>query len=171
VKRYLGSVLVLACCVLAVMGGRTYYTYRYRPIQAVQPIVRLLEEGGTGNVESGTFLIRGLMWGQLQNGRRSMTQDPNRIKITGAGAEEVKRSLLKAMEKETEPEALECLLICVIGAREEGNIGFRGEKEWAIIGAAAERHNADPTRTLRFFVTKDTNGVTVLGLGSTFAIP
>ena len=170
-KRGLVSVLVLACCVLAIIGGRIYYTHRYIPIQAVQPIVRLLQEGGGGNVESGTFLIRGLMWTQLSNGRSSMASDPNRIKITGAGADAVKRELLRAMEKETESAALECLLVCVINAREEGNIGFQGEKEWAIIRAAAERHNADPTRILRFFVTTDTNGVTVLGIGSTFAIP
>jgi hypothetical protein len=170
-KRYLLLELVVTGSLVAVIGGRMYYTHRYIPIKAVQPIVRLLDEGDLSSVEGGTFLIRGLMWGQLPNGRRSMTPVPNRIKIAGTGAAEVKRSLLKAMEKVTDPKALEYLLICVIGAREEGNIGFRGEKEWAIIGAAAGRHNADPARTLRFFVTKDTNGVTILDAGGTHPIP
>jgi len=165
-KRYLGSVLVLACCVLAVMGGRTYYTYRYRPIQAVQPIVRLLEEGGAGNIESGTFLIRGLMRVRYSDGRSGLERDPNRIRITGAGAWEVKRALLRAMEKATDPEALDHLLVCVGHSAEERTLVFQGEKEWAIIGAAAERQNAKPWQNIRFFVTKDTNDVTVLGLGS-----
>jgi hypothetical protein len=165
------AMLVMVCCVLAVIGGRLYYTYRYIPIQAVQSIVKLLDKGTRESVERGTFLIRGLMWRRYPDGTRGMEGDPNRIKITGAGAGEVKRALLRAMEKATDPATLQFLLTCVINAREEGNIVFQGEKEWAIIGAAAERQSAKPWQHLYFFVTKDTNGVTVLGGGSTMRIP
>jgi hypothetical protein len=147
-----------------------YYTYRYIPIQAVQSIVKLLDKGTRESVERGTFLIRGLMWRRYPDGTRGMEGDPNRIKITGAGALEVKRALLRAMEKATDPVTLDCLLICVIHAREEGNIVFQGEKEWAIIGAAADRLSAKPWH-IRYFVTKDTNGVTVLGIGSRIEMP
>lgn len=170
-KRHLGVVLAIVGCVVVFIGWRMYYTHRYIPIKAVQPIVRLLDEGGLGSVERGMFLIRGLMWGQLPNGRRSMTPDPNWIKITGAGAKKVKQALLLAMEKATDPATLDYLLICVIHAREEGNIVFQGEKEWAIIAAAAERQNADPKMFLRYFVTKDTNGVTILNAGGAHPIP
>jgi hypothetical protein len=170
-KRHLVAILVMVCCVLAVIGGRMYYTYRYIPIQAVQSIVKLLDKGTRESVERGTFLIRGLMWRRYPDGTRGMERDTNRIKITGAGALEVKRALLRAMEKATDPATLDCLLACVGASAEEGTLVFRGEKDWAIIGAAAERHNADPTRPHRFFVTKDTNGVTVLGMGRAGAIP
>ena len=100
-----------------------------------------------------------------------MQQDPNRIRIAGNGAEIVKQALLRAMEKATDPQALQQLLVCVGHSAEERTLDFQGEKEWAIIGAAAERQNAKPWQHLHFFVTKDANGVTVLGLGSTLAIP
>ena len=169
-KRHLGVVLAIVGCVVVFIGWRMYYTHRYIPIKAVQPIVRLLDEGGLGSVERGMLLIRGLMWGQLPNGRRSMTPDPNRIKITGAGAKKVKQALLLAMEKATDPATLDYLLICVGASAEERTLIFQGEKEWAIIGAAAERLSAQPWR-IRFFVTKDTNGVTVLGIGSRVEMP
>ena len=169
-KRFLVLGLVMAGCLLAVIGGRMYYTHRNRPIQVVQPIVRLLDEGGLGSVERGTFLIRGLMWRRYPDGTRGMERDPNRIKITGAGALEVKRALLRAMGKATDPATLNRLLICLMDAEEEGNIVFQGEEEWTIIGAAAERQNADPMKFLRYFVTKDTNGVTVLDAGGAVSI-
>jgi hypothetical protein len=100
-----------------------------------------------------------------------MEGDPKRIKITGAGALEVKRALLRAMEKATDPATLDCLLACVGASAEEGTLVFRGEKEWAIIAAAAERQNADPKMFLRYFVTKDTNGVTILNAGGAHPIP
>ena len=87
----------------------------------------------------------------------------------GDGAKKVKQALLRAMEKAIDPVTLHCLLICVMHAREDGNMVFQGEKEWAIIAAAAERQNADPMKFLRYFVTKDTNGVTVLDAGG--AVP
>ncbi len=169
-KRYLVLGLVVAGCLLAAVGGRLYYTHRYLPIQAVQPIVRLLDAGTLDSINRGTLLVRGLTIVRYPDGTEGMERDPNRIKITGAGALEVKRALLRAMEKATDPVTLDCLLICVIHAREEGNIVFQGEKEWAIIGAAADRLSAKPWH-IRYFVTKDTNGVTVLGIGSTMRIP
>lgn len=163
--------LVAACCVLAGMGGRLYYVKRYVPVRDVQPILRLLDEGGLGNVERGTLLVRGLVWTHLPNGKASIARDPNRTMIRGAGAEEVKRALLRAMAKESDPETLDRLLTCVVGAREDGNIVFQGDKEWRTIGTATDRHNADPKMVLRYFLTKDTNGVTVLGVGSRMPIP
>jgi hypothetical protein len=170
-KRYLVAMLVMVCCVIAVIGGRMYYTHRYLPIRAVQPIVRLLNEGTRDSVVRGMLLVRGLTVVQYPDGTEGMEGDPKRIRISGAGALEVKRALLRAMEKATDPKALEHLLICVIHARENGNIVFQGEKEWAIIGAAAERQNADTMKFLRYFVTKDTNGVTVLDAGGAVPIP
>ncbi len=170
-KRYLVFGLVVAGCLLAAMGGRLYYTHRYLPIQAVQPIIKLLDEGTRNSIEEGTYRVRGLMIVQYPAGRSGMEGDPKRIKITGAGALEVKRALLRAMEKATDPVTLQFLLTCVGASAEEGTLVFRGEKEWAIIGAAAERQSAKPWQHLYFFVTKDTNGVTVLGGGSTMRIP
>jgi hypothetical protein len=170
-KRYLVAMFVMVCCVLAVIGGRLYYTHRYLPIRAVQPIMRLLDEGTRDSVNRGAMLVSGLKVVKYQDGGEGMERDPDRIKITDAGALEVKRALLRVMEKATDPVTLYCLLICVGRSAEESTLDFQGEKEWAIIGAAAERHNADPTRPHRFFVTKDTNGVTVLGMGRAGAIP
>ena len=170
-KRYLVAMLVMVCCVLAVIGGRLYYTHRYLPIQAVQPIVRLLDAGTLDSVNRGTLLVRGLTIVRYQDGTEGMEGDPKRIKITGAGALEVKRALLRAMEKATDPATLDCLLACVGASAEEGTLVFRGEKEWAIIAAAAERQNADPKMFLRYFVTKDTNGVTILNAGGAHPIP
>jgi hypothetical protein len=170
-KRYLVAMLVMVCCVLAVIGGRMYYTHRYLPIQAVQPIIKLLDEGSGNSIEEGTYRVRGLMIVQYPEGRSGMERDPNRIKITGAGALEVKRALLRAMEKATDPATLQFLLDCVLDATEEGHIVYRGEKEWAIIGAAAERQSANPWQNVRFFVTKNTNGVTGLDMGGAVPIP
>jgi len=60
-KRYLVLGLVVAGCLLAAMGGRLYYTHRYLPIQAVQPIIKLLDEGSGNSIEEGTYRVRGLM--------------------------------------------------------------------------------------------------------------
>jgi len=170
-KRYLGVMFTIIGCVVAVIGGRIYYTHCDLPIRAVQPIVKLLDEGTRNSIEQGMYRIRGLMIVQYPGGRSGMESDPNRIQIAGVGAEKVKRALLRAMEKATDPVTLHRLLVCVGASAEEGTIVFRDEKEWAIIGAAAERQNAKPWQHVHFFVTKDTNGVTVLGLGSTLAIP
>jgi hypothetical protein len=170
-KRYLVLGLVVAGCLLAAMGGRVYYTHRYLPIQAVQPIIKLLDEGTRNSIEEGTYRVRGLMIVQYPAGRSGMEGDPKRIMITGAGALEVKRALLRAMEKATDPVTLDCLLACVGASAEERTLIFQGEKEWAIIGAAAERQNADPMKFLRYFVTKNTNGVTVLDAGGAVPIP
>jgi hypothetical protein len=170
-KRYLLLGLVVTGCLLATVGARLYYTHRYIPIRTVQPIMKLLDDGTRNSIEEGTYRVRGLMIVQYPEGRSGMERDPNRIKITGAGALEVKRALLRAMENATDPATLHFLLACVINAREEGNLVFQGEKEWAIIGAAAERQSANPWQNVRFFVTKDTNNVTVLGIGWTHNIP
>ncbi|MBM4164085.1 MAG: hypothetical protein FJ222_06560 [Lentisphaerae bacterium] len=170
-KLYLGVVLAIVGCVVAVIGGRMYYSQHYLPIRAVQMIVRLLDEGTRDSVNRGAMLVTGRTVVRYPDGTEGMESDPNRPKIVGEGAKKVKQSLLRAMEKETDPVTLRCLLICVGTSAEEGTIVFRDEKEWTIIAAAAKRQNADPLQPVHFFVTKDTNGVTVLGLGSTLAIP
>jgi hypothetical protein len=170
-KRYLLLGLVVTGSLLTIVGSRLYYTHRYLPIRAVQPIVKLLDDGTRNSIEEGMYRVRGLMIVQYPEGRSGMERDPNRIKITGAGAKKVKQALLLAMEKATDPATLDYLLICVGASAEEGTLVFRGEKEWAIIAAAAERQNADPKMFLRYFVTKDTNGVTILNAGGAHPIP
>jgi hypothetical protein len=141
-----------------------YYTHRYLPVRAVHPIVKLLDEGSRNSIEDGVYRFRGIMVVQYQDGGRGMERDPNRIKLMGDEAEEVRRALLRAMEKATDPESLSLLLSCVIGARGDGNILFRGEKEWDIIKAAVERINARPGQTITYTIATGTDGVNWLSL-------
>lgn len=98
-KRYLGIVLTLVCCVLAIIGGRLYYTHRYLPVRTVQPIVKLLDEGTRDSIQKGAYLVRGIKIVRYSDGTSGMERDPNRIHIVGPGAEEVKSAMLRAMEK------------------------------------------------------------------------
>jgi len=100
-----------------------------------------------------------------------MERDPNRIRIMGGGAEEVKSALLRAMARATDPVSLDFLLFCVVASREEGTIKFQGEKEWGIIAAAAERQSKNPWQNVQFFVMKDENGMPLLNLGAVRGTP
>jgi hypothetical protein len=163
-KRYLYLGLVLTGSLFVVIGGRMYYTHRYIPVRAVHPIVKLLDEGSRNSIEDGVYRFRGFMVVQYRDGSSGMERDPNRIKLLGAEAEEVKRALLRAMEKATDPESLCLLLSCVNGARGDGNILFRGEREWDIIKAVVERFNARPGQTITFTIAPGPDGVNWLSL-------
>lgn len=163
--------IMLAGCVIVAIGGYYCHTRRYLPIRAVQPIVRLLDEGTRDSVARASAMVGGMKYVQNADGRIGLAVDPHPIRITGAGAEAVKRAMLRAMDKAKDPIVIESLLIVFIGKPGPGEIVFRGEKEWGIIGAAAERQNAGPSVVFRYFTETDTNGVTILNAGGAHPIP
>jgi hypothetical protein len=170
-KRYCVFGITLAICVIAATGGYYFYTQRYIPIRAVQPIVRLLDEGTMNSVARASAMVGGMRYVQNPDGKTRLDTDPHPIRLSGAGAAEVKRAMLRAMEKAKDPIVIEGLLIVFIGRSGPGEVVFRGEKEWGIIRAAAERQNAGPSVVLRYFTETDTNGVTILNAGGAHPIP
>ncbi len=133
---------------MATVAVTLYVRQYYLSMRDAKPVLEMLERRTPGDLNAA--------FNALLDGPR----------LKGPGASKVRHAVLNALASTTDGERLDRLFGIILAGQDDGRLLFKRKKEWDVIKAATERHDLKPWQNVRFFVTKDTNDVTVRLSGS-----
>ena len=149
--------VIIATVVLIVATAAVFLYVRqyYMSMHDAKPVMQFLERATPGDLDAAA---------------RTLVDGP-RLKEPGAGT--VRRAVLRALANTSDEKRLHFLLVIILAGEDDGNLLFKRKDEWKIIQAATERYNLKPWQkaNLRFFVTTNSDGFSVLSVGSRNPMP